>query len=117
MVARLTPDQKVACSIHVRFTPHLFVLFFDRKILLQNRGHPPLMTFSFSIFIIFLRSLFLYSPPIFVIIMKIYIYFCILERLWSVTLSFSYNLMCHLHKLLMLLTKTVLAGFTSYCTF
>ncbi|AES96909.1 hypothetical protein MTR_5g043010 [Medicago truncatula] len=31
MVARLTPDQKVACSIHVGFNslgnPHLFFLF------------------------------------------------------------------------------------------
>jgi hypothetical protein len=37
MVARLTPDQKVACSIHVRFNPlllfSLFFFFFLKHIL------------------------------------------------------------------------------------
>ena len=37
MVARLTPDQKVACSIHVGFNSQLFCFFFFYKLFFAGK--------------------------------------------------------------------------------
>ena len=37
MVARLTPDQKVACSIHVGFNSHFILFFIKRRRILLGR--------------------------------------------------------------------------------